>query len=183
MAKHDPLIAATLKKIPGSDATREQRVTWLRMIAMAMDSAYGVIPGPAIEIDKFPLLEVTGAPGNITFERALSEFGRPAPGEAALAPAAQPPKVVRVAPPPRFFIDHIGRARRNFLFGNDGKIELLAEDFVQLVNAGELDGDTIFDDRGEHGDLGTIIWADGSRGVLGKRINIAATPDMLAKAG
>jgi hypothetical protein len=179
MAKLDPLIAATLKKIPGPDGGRDQRVAWLRMVAMAMDSAYGVIPGPAIEIDKFPLMSIENPP---LVDRMGTSPGGAIASLAGAGDKSEPPKVVRLAPPPRFFIDHIGRARRNFLFGND-KIESLADDVVQLINAGDLEGDTIYDDRGEHGDLGSIMWADGSRGVLGKRINIAATPDMLAKAG
>ena len=40
----------------------------------------------------------------------------------------------------------------------------------ERINATEVDG-TLFDQRGE-GDLGAIVWADGSKGVIGKVLDV-----------
>lgn len=160
-ARPNPMIAAVLREIPGPDSTRSQRVTWLRMIAMAMDTVYGA-PDGAIELPDFLGSQPQG-------ETA------PAAKPAAAAPAKpEPLRVVRVAPIPRFFIGLDSRALRNFRVDGAGALEILEE--PEPLFAHEINGDTLFDDRGEHGDLGSIIWADGSRGVLGKRLNISATP-------
>jgi hypothetical protein len=82
--------------------------------------------------------------------------------EPAAPVAVARPQLVRTVEPPRFFIDHSGVAR-------------LAPS-MEPITPEQLGGDTIFDDRGEFGDLGSIQWADGRRGVLGLQINISATP-------
>ncbi|MGY3393446.1 hypothetical protein ACVWW6_006037 [Bradyrhizobium sp. USDA 3311] len=162
-SKVNPLLAAVLKEIPTADSSRAQRIAWLRLVAMTMDTVYGA-PEGALELPDF-----LGAPRS-----------EPAAAAAPVAIVAAPPpparpQVVRSVEPPRFFIDHAGFARRNFDTGSDGRIEILAE--AVPISSSEVGGDTLYDDRGEHGDLGSIVWADGSRGVLGKRLNISATPD------
>lgn len=145
----NPMIAAVLKEIPGPESTRAQRVAWLRMVAMSMDTIYGAADGGPIELPDF-----LGVPLPHNPSIAL-------PAQAA-APA--PPKpAVRLVEPPRFFIDRDGFARQ--------------APSMEPITAGQLGGDTIFDDRGEFGDLGSIVWADGSRGVLGLQISISATPE------
>jgi hypothetical protein len=79
----------------------------------------------------------------------------------AAAPAATPAPaapVSRALPVYPFYIDHDGRALRG-----DGA----------PVMPGQV-LDQIFDLRGESGDLGSIVWADGSRGVLGITLDIVA---------
>lgn len=73
------------------------------------------------------------------------------------APAAPAPKSAQPGKPP-FYIDTAGHARRA-----NGEAVMPAH-----VT------DTLFDMRGEHGDLGAIVWADGSRGVRGLTVDIAA---------
>lgn len=84
---------------------------------------------------------------------------------ATAAPAAAPDKEGQImtpapakAPPPGFVIDREGYARRTT---------------GERVMPGHVN-DVIFDQRGEHGDLSAITWADDSRGVRGLTINIAA---------
>jgi hypothetical protein len=60
---------------------------------------------------------------------------------------------------PVFMIDKDGIAKRN--------------DGTRLMPA-DVAGAVLYDKRGELGDLGAITWADGSRGVLGLQLEIAA---------
>lgn len=147
-AKPNPMVAAVLKEVPGPDSSRAQRLSWLRMIALAMDTAYGASEGP-IELPHFL------TPGG---DNAL-----PAAATATAAPMApQKPQLVRLVEPPRFFIDHAGHARH--------------APSMEAINPEQIGDEPLFDDRGEFGDLGSILWADGRRGVLGLRLNISATP-------
>jgi hypothetical protein len=148
-AKPNPLIAAVLKEIPGAESTRAQRISWLRMIAMSMDTVYGAADGGAIDLPDFLGVRL---PDNPTI--AL-------PSQSTAAPAGKP--AVRLVEPPRFFIDHAGHARQ--------------APSMEPITPEQLGGDTIFDDRGEFGDLGSIVWADGRRGVLGLQLSISATPE------
>lgn len=79
------------------------------------------------------------------------------PGLADVKP--EPPKPL-AKPGPQFIIDEQGFAR--------------SQDGAQ-VNPGDV-ADVIYDKRGEQGDLGAIIWADGSRGVKGHHLEIALHP-------
>lgn len=149
-SKINPLIAAVLKEIPGAGSTRAQRVSWLRMVAMSMDTVYGAAEGGPIDLPDF-------LGGQTPDNPSIALAGAPA------APAApQRPQLVRTVEPPRLFIDHLGIARK-------------APSMLQ-INPEEVGDDPLFDDRGEFGDLGSIQWADGRRGVLGLRLNISATP-------
>jgi hypothetical protein len=86
----------------------------------------------------------------------------PAAAAAAQPPAPAKPQLVRTVEPPRFFIDHAGHARH--------------APSMDPINPEQIGDEPLFDDRGELGDLGSIVWADGRRGVLGLRLNISATP-------
>lgn len=147
-AKLNPLLAAVLKEVPGADSSRAQRLSWLRMVAMALDTVYGAPEGPT-ELPDFLGVRLPENPLLVEKAAALSSV-----------PAAKP--AVRLVEPPRFFIDHAGAARR--------------APSMEPITPEMLGGDTIFDDRGEFGDLGSILWADGRRGVLGLQLSISATP-------
>ena len=149
MAKPNPLIAAVLKEIPGADATRAQRIAWLRMIAMSMDTVYGAADGGPIDIPDFL------GPG-------VGEAGPASAASPPRPPAPAKPQLVRTVDPPRFFIDYAGIARHS--------------PSMDPINPEQIGDEPLFDDRGEFGDLGSIQWADGRRGVLGLRLNISATP-------
>lgn len=149
-AKPNALIAAVLKEIPGAESTREQRLSWLRMIAMAMDNVYGVA-GEPLDIPDF-----------LASPRGRSETAAPISTAQAGLPAPAKPQLVRVVEPPRFFIDHLGVARR--------------APSMETITPEMVGADPLFDDRGEFGDLGSIQWADGRRGVLGLQLSISATP-------
>lgn len=148
-ARPNPLIAAVLKEIPGAGSTRAQRISWLRMIAMSMDTVYGAADGGPIELPDFLGVRLPDNPSiSLTAKTDIPLAPKPA---------------VRLVEPPRFFIDHAGHARQ--------------APSMEPINPEQLGGDTIFDDRGEFGDLGSILWADGRRGVLGLQIAISATPE------
>jgi hypothetical protein len=156
-AKVNPMIAAVLKEIPGAGSSRAQRITWLRMIAMAMDTVYGA-DSAALDIPDF----LGAAPQPLVALADSPNAQQSAPGLAPAAPAPQKPQLVRVVEPPRFFIDHAGAARH--------------APSMEPINPEQIGDEPLFDDRGEFGELGSIVWADGRRGVLGLRLNISATP-------
>jgi hypothetical protein len=88
-ARHDPLIAALLAKLPPGGAAEWQqdaRITWLQMMAMAFDAVYGrcgaIVIGAA------------DAPGACTHSSASAH-------------ASEAPPVPR---PRRFYVDHDGFA-------------------------------------------------------------------------
>ena len=175
----DPLIAAVVAKIPGAGATREQRIAWLRMIAMAMDNVHGTV-GEPIDIPEFIEPRPSAhhsqqAPYMAGYDSVAAPDGNKVvvvpPGMAPLLPAAgvtRPQPVLRAVDPPRFYIDRDGIARRD-----PGAVP---------ANFAEAPREIWYDDRGE-GDLGAIQWADGTRGVLGKQIEISAAVPMKKKAG
>jgi hypothetical protein len=83
-----------------------------------------------------------------------------APAPSTPAPEPEPAEPFKPSEPfMDFHIDEEGYARRT----KDGS-RVMPADVT----------DTIIDLRGEHGDLGGIIWADDSTGVLGADLNIAA---------
>lgn len=161
--KRNPLIAALLEQLP-ADGTwpRGARVNWLRMMVMAMNQAYGEAAEIAID-------PVVGSPGS------MRVFGTPGEGSMAVhettriaVAAGTAVNGVDVAPtrkalpaPPHIYIDHDGFVRQS-----PGDLQVTKEAIGAL--------DVIYDYRGETGDLGSIIWADGSRGVVGVRADISA---------
>jgi len=98
--KRDPVIAALIAKLPGEAATftREQRINWLRQMAMAMDGAYGV--DAAIAIDDAPGLTISAIPA-----RAVSMTHPTAPPQPVTAPADSDEI--------RFYVDASGYARQD----------------------------------------------------------------------
>ena len=169
----DPLIAAVVAKIPGADATREQRIAWLRMIAMAMDNVHGAVGAP-IDIPDFlepkrdPIPVSRGPAARAELEdRYAASVAAPSgkqvivpPGMAPLQPAAPPAVTGLTLVRTRFFIDRQGIAR--------------SDPGGQPANFADGRGEIWFDERGESGDLGAILWADGSTGVAGKPIEVSA---------
>lgn len=139
----DELVRALVRKLPAPGATfhAEQRVVWLKMMAMAFDVAYGVT-------DELPaFLPATREPG------AMAEVATSRQPHAS-APNPAPTKAL-----PRFLIDTDGIARL------DSGERIMPSDIIG----------PIYDLRGELGDLGSITWADGSRGVLGHTLDISTS--------
>lgn len=88
----------------------------------------------------------------------LGTFGGKAGGGMRDAASAAPAPPKPQPPGPRFIIDRQGYARNG-----DG----------EPVLPGDVT-DIIVDQRGETGDLGAIVWADGSMGVAGVQLDIQA---------
>jgi len=103
--------------------------------------------------------DVAYGPADAAGEGDLAQIRRLASAGAPLIAAAPKKPLPR---PPRFYVDRDGYARKE-----PGNVQIMPHD---------LNGDTLFDDRGEHGDLGAIVWADGTQGVLGLTVDISATP-------
>lgn len=145
----DPLVGAIINKLPANGATfdRAARVNWLKMMAMALGSAYGEVG--AIAIDPAAPQQAFGAPSF----RALSD---PFAGNVLCA-------TVTAAPPDT-------RPRYAFFIDKDGFAKAMNGD---RINPNQLNGEVLYDLRGE-GDLGAIIWADDTRGVVGLQIAISA---------
>lgn len=139
-ARIDPLLSAVIAKLPpaGGAFPRENRVNWLKMVAMALGSAYGEVGAIAID-------PAAPAPRR-------DDHGAPIP----MMPSAPAPP--NSCPRYTFFIDQEGKARR---MNGD------------RINPNQLNGEVLYDLRGE-GDLGAIIWADDTRGVVGLQIAISA---------
>lgn len=74
------------------------------------------------------------------------------------AKPARPQRKAPIGAGPEFYIDKQGFARRA---GGD---RILAGDVTEIL----------VDQRGEHGDLGSIIWADDTRGTRGHSLDIQA---------
>jgi len=161
--KQDPLITATLKLMPGVGSTRADQIGWLKRLVQSMNIAFN-------NDEPIDLPDFLGGGA-----RAGDDAGRIArsANKPAVEVLTKPRGVVREAPIPRFYVDLQGRALRNFSVDADSRV-VLEPDGVPIMWS-ELQGEMLFDDRGE-GDLGAITWADGSRGVLGKRINVSSTP-------
>lgn len=148
MAELDELVAAVVRKLPapGAGFPAENREAWLKMMAMAFDVAYG----PADNVIPFPRRQdiAGGLPYN-------EEFSLGKPVATLLVEAPKPAQAAK--PLPRFIIDVDGVAKLG-----------TGEPIVPADVMGE-----IYDLRGEMGDLSSIVWADGSRGVRGLHLNIS----------
>lgn len=164
----DPLIAAVIGKLPTSSTswTPEHREAWLRMMTNAVDVVFG---GPA------------GAP-----------MARPQPQRSAPSTPAPAPRAPAQTPPARATSPATpakakpkkkkGGKRRTRVLQSSVRIEKMfivdEQGFARdETGARILQGDvnnTIYDKRGEAGDLGAIVWADNTRGVAGYRFDIAA---------
>jgi hypothetical protein len=164
--KIDPLLAALIEKLPasGTDWPAAKRAAWLDNMARAFDTVY---EGAAmIDRRQTAAQDVSQI---VDLNKAYVEIPRTAPASPALrAVSVLSPDgskmhagTVEVSPPrPQHecYIDHDGMARRH--------------DGVRIM-PGDVIG-ALFDMRGETGDPGAIVWADGSRGVRGLQLNIAA---------
>lgn len=155
--KRNPLIAALLEQLP-PDGTwpRGARVNWLRMMVMAMNQAYGEATEIAIDPVPHPAcgLVVTAPAQPFLAPMNGQQFNAAAGVDVAPTRKALPA-------PPHIYIDHDGFVRQS-----PGDLQVTKEAIGAL--------DVIYDYRGETGDLGSIIWADGSRGVVGVRADISA---------
>ncbi len=132
--KLDPLIAALIDKIPapGGDWPVEQQLSWLRLMAMAMDNVYG---------------------GGVAATLGDQRAGYQAAAQSPPAPVAPPPfPSQKVVERHRFVIDKSGMA--------------LDTKRGEAINPEDIEGDFIVDERGIEGDVKTILWADGSTGIL-----------------
>lgn len=95
--------------------------------------------------------------------QAPVSIGSPLPGAIWQPPAPAKPALLALvpkAPDHKFYIDRSGYAR------NQKGEQIMPHD----VTADEV----LYDWRGETGDLGAIVWADGTQGVLGLQLEIAA---------
>jgi hypothetical protein len=104
---------------------------------------------------------VYGAPGDTPVELPafLSFWSSPT---AQAPPRHDEPAAPRTpAPPgPRYLIDGEGFARLNT---------------GERIMPSDVGSSIVYDARGELGDLGAIVWADGSRGVAGLRLEISTS--------
>lgn len=142
--KPDPLLAALIAKLPAGGSSWPAEDRSAWLKMMAM--AFNVVyAGEAVEMPKF-LAETGGQAGMSDALAAATERA-----QRALEP------FVRMAPH-AFYIDKEGVAR-----GQGGK-QILASDVIGVI----------YDLRGDKGDLGTIMWADGKMGVSGVQLEIAA---------
>lgn len=139
----DPLMAAVVWKLPktGTEFSAEQRVAWLKLMAMAFDVAYGALEQSAPEL----LAHAIGAQRDppVLVPREL----------VSAAPTA--------APPPK----HAGY---DFYVTLDGTV---CDAKGNPVLVGDVPADeTIFDYRpvtGDFRDVAGLTWADGSQGTQG----------------
>lgn len=147
-----PLVQAVVDMIPAKPA--DTKVEWSaasrRAFVRVLCAAFDSVYGPV------GLVEI----GGVGVEPAAVVSPTAAETKKALLAENVAANTVK-----RFFIDKDGYARRD-----PGGFRIMP---------GNLNGEILYDDRGEHGDLGSIIWSDDSRGVLGKGvIEISATPDL-----
>lgn len=149
----DPLLAAIIARLPaaGKEFPPAAREVWLQLMSMGFDLVYG---GPA--------------GGGMSSHQLRSPVDRsPAPKPAKVAPAkkAKPRSGRPPVPMPEFYIDQEGYAR------NERGDRVLANQVAGILT----------DFRGAEGDLGAIIWADDTRGVRGKRLDIHGAADPRTK--
>lgn len=155
-ATQHPLMAAMIASLPmqGAQFARDQRVSWLKMIALTLDNVYGAVP--TIAIDHAAPVQLSGAPAGAGMADAGGQVVSLDAMREAVAPAGEPFKKLQRY---TLFIDKEGYAKHI-----SGERILPSQ-----VN------DTLFDLRGELGDLGAIIWADGSMGTRGLQLEISAS--------
>jgi hypothetical protein len=137
-AKHDPLMAALIAKLPvqAGQWRRAERIAWLRMMAMAFDVVYGSSGGVRIAPDGGE-----AGVGDEAYE--VASIVREAQGE------AEPPETA----PQRFYVDPDGFAMGAFRNGAGGRP--IAMDDLPA-------GATLWDERTgiECGDVAAILWRD-----------------------
>jgi len=164
-SKQDRLLAALIAKLPPPAApwVREERIAWLRMMAMAFDAVYGSCAAVSIALGNRQMsgcacsdvLAVTVDASDGATMAAIGRAGNDvgfARGRAGAASLLQreTSSAADLASPPaplRFYVDHDG-----FAMG-DGK-PIAMEDLPE--------GATLWDRRSglECGDLTTILWRD-----------------------
>ncbi len=152
MARIDPLLSAVIAKLPaaGGEFPRESRVNWLKTLAMALGMAYGEVGAIAID-PAAPVPVPAMLPAALPYDVAAGGGGA-----GGINWIKEPDKSPRYA----FFVDKDGMAR-----GMKGN----------RINANQLNGDVLYDLRGEAGDLAAITWADDTRGIpRGMQIDISA---------
>lgn len=156
VARAHPLIIGLIETLPppGSDFSPEKRTAWLDTMGSVFTLIYGEVQEKRLRTSAAPPRRSTSA--------------RPSDWKEHLKPktkAKTKPKSRKAAPksaplPSEFYVDMQGFAR------NAANDRILPED----VN------DVLYDRRGEV-DFGTIIWADGTRGVpRGMQLDISAVP-------
>jgi hypothetical protein len=152
-AATDPLLAAIIAKLPaaGEDFTPAAREAWLQLMAMGFDLVYGGAAG-----------------GGMSSQHLSRSIGQRAPAKTAPAAKAGKAKPRSGKPPlpkvpmPEFYIDKDGYARN---------------ERGDRVKPGDVAG-ILTDFRGASGDLATIIWADGKRGIpRGMQLDIHGAAD------
>jgi len=136
-AKHDPLLAALIAKLPAQTEQwpRAERIAWLRMMAMAFDVVYGPCGG----------VRIAPEPGEARTGDAheVASIARDAQAE------AEPSEAV----PQRFYVDHDGFAMGSLGNGAGGR-PIAMEDLPADA--------TLWDERTgiECGDVAAILWRD-----------------------
>lgn len=149
MADLDPLLAALVAMLParGSLWPLDKRAAWLQLVSKAFELNYDSGGEPVV----LPEFLAAG-----TVDSASSQLVKTASqiDSAPPAPFVKPPPAR-----PTFYVDLQGFARRG---AND-----------ERIMPGHIN-DTLFDLRGEAGDLGAITWSDDSRGVRGLQLEISA---------
>jgi hypothetical protein len=161
--KIDPLLAALIEKLPpgGAEWPRSKRAAWLDNMARAFDTVY--------EGEAAAVAAARAEPQILDLNRAYVEVPPAAAHNGAtrtvqaLGDDGKMHTATVIVPPGRllhdFYIDGDGFARRS-AGGN-------------RIMPGHVNS-AIFDMRGESGDPGAIVWADGSRGVRGLLLDISA---------
>ena len=153
-ARPDPVLAALIAKLPpgGSDWPLDRRTAWLKMMWMAFDVVYAGAGDAPIEMPAF-------------LGGGRAKNGAQNPGLRNAQEVDDAPVITQSDRPFQpmgghaFYVDRAGRACR----AGGGPIMPT-----------ELGGATLYDMRGEAGDLGAITWADGSTGVRGLQLAISA---------
>jgi hypothetical protein len=132
--RHDRLIAALIAKLPADNGhwTREDRIAWLKMMAMAFDVVYGPCGGVRIAPPETEKVEKAGV------QAGAGPICSGPPGSTELA---------RDGTPPRYFVDPDGFAMA------DGR-PITTDDLPA--------GATMWDERSgaECGDPAMILWRD-----------------------
>jgi hypothetical protein len=135
-AKHDPLLAALIAKLPADAGRwpRTERVAWLQMLAMAFDVVYGPCDGIRVAPDA-----EHGHGRDVNDDGGASA---PLPGSAEQPSARPAPAAAQ-----RFYVDRDG-----FAMG-DGRPITMAD-----LPAGAV----LWDERVgiESGDVSAILWRD-----------------------
>lgn len=141
----DPLLNAVIWKLPdiGQPFTAAARRKWLELVAMAFDVAYG----PE---------DLDVAFGGPTGGAMTAQPSAPAAPE---KPAPRPPHVAAGCD---VYVDVDGFARCDVRKDDHGRPSPTPQ---RRVLAEEVEGEQIYDYRGERRDRSTVTWADDMRGA------------------